>query len=131
VHWLITNTSNDLDNVEVRTTLPQGISWADKQINKSNKGEVSYNDRTKEVVWRLGRIAAGIGKTMPAYELIFQIGLTPSINQIGTAPTLIDNSMISGKDLFTENTLSNSAAAVNADLPDDNRVDFDSGRVRE
>ena len=131
LHWLITNTANDLDNVQIKTTLPQGITWTNYQINKFNKGQIYYNERTKEVVWDIGRVTAGIGITMSAYELIFQIGLTPSINQIGQLPILINESIISGKDLFTEINLNNSTSSIDTSLPDDNKVGYNEGRVRE
>jgi len=131
VHWIVSNTSNDLDNVQVKATLPQGISWTNYQINKSNKGQVSHNERTKEIIWDLGRIAAGVGVTMSPYELIFQIGLTPSINQIGQTPILINESTISGKDLFTEISLNNSTSLIDATLPDDSRVGSSDGRISQ
>ena len=131
VHWQITNTANDLDNVQVRAVLPQGINWSNYQINKSNKGQVYYNERTKEVVWEIGRVSAGIGVTMASYELVFQIGLTPSINQVGTVPILINESSVEGKDLFTANTLKSSAIEINTSLPDDSRVGNVEGKVIE
>lgn len=131
VHWQITNTSNDLDSVRVRAVLPQGISWTNYQINKLNKGQVSYNERTKEVIWDIGRISAGAGITMPMYELIFQIGLTPSINQVGQTPILINESSIEGKDLFTDLILTKSTSPIDAALPDDPRVGYNEGRVVE
>ena len=129
VHWQVSNVSNDLENVRVKATLPQGISWTNYQINRSNRGQISYNDRTKEVIWDIGKVSAGVGITMPMYELIFQVGLTPSINQVGQSPTLINESTIEGKDMFTENNLTNSTSAVNTGVPDDSGVGFSGGRV--
>lgn len=131
IHWQVANTSNDLDNVQVKAVLPQGISWSNYQINKSNKGQVYYNERTQEVVWEIGRVSAGVGVTMTAYELIFQIGLTPSINQVDTIPILINESSVEGKDLFTANTLKSSTAEINTSLPDDSRVGNVEGKVIE
>jgi len=131
VHWIVTNTSNDLDAVQIKTVLPQGISWTNYQINKSNKGQVSYNERTKEVVWDVGRIAAGVGITMSAYELIFQIGLTPSINQVGQSPVLVNESTAEGKDLFTANNLNSITFPVDTSVPDDTRMGSSGEEVVE
>jgi hypothetical protein len=131
VHWQITNISNDLDGARVKTVLPQGINWTNYQINKSNKGLVSYNERTKEVIWDIGKIPAGTGATMPIYELIFQIGLTPSINQIGQSPVLINESIIEGRDTFTNNNLIVTTSSVNTSVPDDLRIGYSGGRVTE
>ena len=129
VHWQIINTGNDLDGVIVRSVLPQGIIWSNYQINKSNKGQVSYNDRTNEVIWNIGRISAGAGVTMPMYELIFQIGLRPSINQVGLAPVLINESQIQGNDLFTGINITKTSPAVDISVPDDSSVGSFGKRV--
>ena len=131
VHWQITNTSNDLDGVLVKAVLPQGINWTNYQINKLNKGLVSYDDRTKEVTWEIGRIPAGAGVIMSAYELIFQIGLTPSINQVGQLPVLINESTVEGRDTFTNNNLTVTSPAVNTSVPDDSRVGYGGGVVAQ
>ncbi|HNU96983.1 MAG: hypothetical protein PHT82_00430 [Candidatus Portnoybacteria bacterium] len=126
VHWQITNTSNDLNNVIVKSVLPQGIEWTGNVINKSDKGQIFYNERTKEIVWNVGKVSAGAGVTMSVYEIIFQIALTPSINQVGAMPTLINESQIEGKDLFTGTILTKTASAVNTSIPDDFKIG-DSG----
>ena len=131
VHWLVANTSNDLDGVQIKAGLPQGIDWKNYQINKLNKGQVSYNERTKEVSWNIGRVPAGTGLTTSIYELIFQIGLTPSINQVGQVPVLINESSAEGRDLFTGNNLKSSASSVDASLPDDSKVGSNEGKVTE
>ena len=131
VHWQITNVSNDLENVLVKAVLPQGISWTNRTVNKLNKGQVVYNERTKDVIWNVGKVLAGAGITTPMYELIFQIGLMPSTDQIGQTPTLINESTVEGKDLFTGNTLTDSASSVNTSLPDDSGIGYGGGKVTE
>ena len=129
VHWQISNVSNDLDGVRVKTVLPQGINWTNYQINRSNKGLVSYNERTQEVVWDVGKVPACVGTTMSTYELIFQIGLTPSINQVGQTPILINASTIEGRDTFTNNNLTATTSSINTGVPDDPRVGYNGGIV--
>jgi hypothetical protein len=92
---------------------------------------VSYDDRTKEVTWEIGRIPAGAGVIMSAYELIFQIGLTPSINQVGQLPVLINESTVEGRDTFTNNNLTATSPAVNTSVPDDLRVGYGGGVVAQ
>ena len=131
VHWQITNTSNDLENVRVTTTLPQGITWSDYYINKVAGSQLYYNERTKEVVWEIDKVPAGAGVVLPVYELVFQIGFRPSINQIGERPILINESLVEGKDKFTGITLEDSSPIVNTSLPDDPKTSVYEGRVRE
>ena len=131
VHWQITNTSNDLENVKVWTILPQGISWSGDYINNIQNSEVHYNERTNEVTWEINKVSAGIGVVLPVYELIFQIGLTPSVNQVGKILTLINESSAEGKDNFTGITLKDFTPEVDTTLPHDSSVSYDEGRVRE
>ncbi len=131
IHWQVINVSNDLDGVIIKSVLPQGINYMNYHINKLNKGQFSYNDRTKEIIWNIGKVPAGTGKTLPLYELIFQIGLTPSINQVGSSPILINQSQIEGRDIFTGINLNSISPAVDTSVPDDTKVNAYGERVIE
>ncbi|MFZ5559261.1 MAG: hypothetical protein ACOZAL_00485 [Patescibacteria group bacterium] len=122
VHWQITNGSNDLEDVKVTAILPQGINWSNYYLNKISNSQVYYNERTKEVVWEIEKVPAGTGFILPAYELIFQIGLRPSINQIGQTPTLINETSLEAKDAFTGIILKDFSSEVDTSLPDDLRA---------
>jgi len=131
IHWQIINVSNDLENVIVKSVLPQGINYMNYYINKLNKGQFSYNERTKEVIWNIGKVPAGTGIILPSYELIFQVGITPSINQVGDSPILINESQVEGKDMFTGINLNVTSPAVNTSVPDDTRIDNYGKKVIE
>lgn len=131
VHWQIINTSNDAENVKVRTALPQGISWMNYYIKDIASSQVSYNERTKEVVWEINKVPSGTGIIGSPYELVFQIGLTPSINQIGQTPIILNESTIEAKDTFTKIILNDSTSFIDTSLPDDSRIGYSEGRVRE
>lgn len=131
VHWEISNTSNALENVRIQTILPQGIEWLNSYINNVSSSRISYNERTKEVIWEIDRVPAGVGVVLPMYELIFQIGLRPSVNQIGQASTLINESSAEGKDKFTGKILKDFTPIIDTTLPDDPRVSSSQGRVVE
>jgi len=131
VHWQITNGTNDLENLRVTAILPQGISWSNYYLNKVSNSRVYYNERTKEVIWEIDKVPAGTGFVLPVYELIFQIGLHPSINQVGQTPTLINESSIEGKDMFTGIILKDFSPEVNTTIPDDPRAAYTKSRVVE
>jgi len=131
VHWQIINTSNDAENIKVRTALPQGISWMNYYIKDIASSQVSYNERTKEVVWEINKVPSGTGIIGSPYELVFQIGLTPSINQIGQTPIILNESTIEAKDTFTKIILNDSTSFIDTSLPDDSRIGYSEGRVRE
>lgn len=131
VHWQITNSSNDLQSVKVSTVLPQGINWSDYYINGVSGTELFYNERTKEIVWDVGDVPAGTGTIRPLYELIFQIGLRPSINQVNQMPTLLYKSSIEGKDTFTSEILQDFTQEKTTFLRDDPKIEANQARVVE
>lgn len=131
VHWQLANVSNDLENLKIWAILPQGIEWQNNYINKVSNSRVSYNSRTQEVIWQIDKVPAGVGVILPLYELVFQIGLRPSINQINQTPTLINESSAEGKDSFTEKILKDFTPIVDTSLPDDLGVSSSQGRVQK
>lgn len=131
IHWLITNGTNDLENVRITSVLPQGISWSNYYLNKVADSQIYFNERTKDVVWEIQKVPAGVGYVLPVYELIFQIGLRPSVNQIGQSPTLINESSIEGRDTFTEILLSDKSQEVTTFLPDDPKAAYIQSLVVE
>ena len=131
IHWQIVNASNDVEKVKVISTLPQGINWTNYYINKVSNSQVYYNERTKEVSWEIEKLPAGVGSVLPIYEIIFQINLRPSINQVGQTPVLINTSLMTGKDSFTGVVLDGSSGSVDTSLPDDPKFNFGGGAVRE
>jgi len=131
IHWQITNSSNDLKNVRVIAVLPQGIKWQDVYTALHENARLEYNERTKQVIWSIDEIPAGAGFLTPAYELVFQVALTPSITQIGTSPVLIDESSLEAEDIFTNEILESFDSAIDTKLPDDPSVGFEEGSVVE
>ena len=131
IHWQITNTFNDLENIRVTAILPQGIKWRGVHTSLGEGAQLEYNERTKLIVWRIGKIPAATGFLIPVYELVFQVALTPSITQVGGSPVLIDESRLEAKDTFTGETLESFDTAISTELPDDSSVGFGMGQVKE
>lgn len=129
IHWLITNYSNDIDNVAVKATLPEGIKWLDKKTG-AGAATLEYNDRTNELVWNVGKIQAGTGILLDSYEVIFQLALTPSVVKVGQIIPILNNSNLTGKDNFTGNDISATAPAIKTDLPDDSGVGILKSRIQ-
>ncbi|MCK5021650.1 MAG: hypothetical protein KAR54_00170, partial [Candidatus Pacebacteria bacterium] len=97
--WTVVNTSNDISNAKVVASLPSYVKWAG---NISPRLEnISFNPIGGEITWDVGDIRAGDGVSTIAKEVSFQVTLTPSLSQIGTAPILVDNISLEGVDDFT------------------------------
>lgn len=131
IHWQITNTSNDLENVQVTAVLPQGIEWRNVHTSLKKGAQLEYNERTRQIFWKIDRVPAATGFLIPAYELVFQVALRPSITQLGVTPVLIDESSLEGKDIFTGETLGSYSSAIATNLPHDLSIGTKEGRVVE
>ena len=131
IHWQITNSTNDLEEARVSSVLPQGVEWKNNYKVFCDYKEVYFNERTNQVVWSIGTLPAGTGFIRPVCEMVFQIGLRPSINQVGTSPFIINESKFEAKDSFTGQFLEVVSPAKSTDLPDDPSVSYNEGKVVE
>ncbi|MBD3238179.1 MAG: hypothetical protein GF332_00870 [Candidatus Moranbacteria bacterium] len=129
IHWKITNINNDLDEVVIRSTLPGYVEWEDTTYPYDVKG-LSYNDRTKEIVWNTGKVAAFSGTQFDAKELIFQISITPQENQIGQTLTLLNQSSFHAKDVFTDRVYDFINPEINTVLESDSSLDNNDGVIQ-
>jgi hypothetical protein len=50
----------------------------------------------------LGLVRAGAGLTLASREAAFQVGLTPSLTQVGSAVTLVEGINFAATDTFTQ-----------------------------
>jgi hypothetical protein len=116
VNWEIQNLTNDVSGVVLRATLPANISWTGQSTN-NGFGKLSYNDKTKEIIWDIGNVPANTGLLRPLYRAVFQIAINPTPNQLGQEPSLLSKVSYTGKDVFTGIDLSG-----NIDTPSSNQV---------
>jgi hypothetical protein len=129
VHWVISNYSNDLDAVLVKTILPEGVGWLNKKSG-SGASTLEYNDRTNELTWNIGKLPSGAGALLDPYEVIFQLSLTPSIKNVNNIMPVISDSSLTAEDVFTGNGITATASALMTDMPDDSGIGFQKSRVQ-
>jgi len=103
IYWNIHNSSNALTDVQVRTLLPQYISWTGQTSPQAER--ITYNAETREVVWDVGSIVSGAGFSAPASEAYFQVSLTPSSSDVGQRVELTRDVSFSATDSFTDQPL--------------------------
>ena len=129
IHWQITNYSNNINNTIVKAVLPEGVSWLNKKAG-AGAATLEYNDRTNELTWNVGEVAAGTGALLDPYEVVFQVGLTPAANKVNMVVPILGESTLTGDDTFTGNDILVIAPALETDLPDDPGVGILKSRVQ-
>jgi uncharacterized repeat protein (TIGR01451 family) len=101
VKWSLMNTSNDLKNTIIKTSMPPGVNW--KNVYLPNDPGIEFNERTNELYWRVGTLDAGTGFISPVRTLSFQIGVFASENQVGETIDVLDRIRAEALDAFTGN----------------------------
>jgi len=99
ITWSLSNSYNPLSKTYVIAKLPPYVEWKNN-ISPSTE-QVVYNPETRQVLWSIGRLEAGIGQNTSPREVSFQIEMTPSISQVETVPVLVESPTANATDDFT------------------------------
>ena len=127
IYWQITNSSNDVDNVEVSAALPSYVEWVNQF--KPTSSNFKYDTLNRKITWEIGKLPSGTGILTPVKYVAFQIAFTPSVTQINQVVEVMKQSIISGKDSFTGADLKTIDAGLSTDLQDDPTMSWEKGRV--
>ena len=114
--WTLTNTTNDLKEAVLSASLPQGVEWKGQVSPPSEK--ITYNPDNRKVQWNIGSVFSGTGFTYSPREVFFKVGITPSLNQVGTVPTLMSITNLSYFDAYVETDMKESVSAVTTQYSD-------------
>lgn len=125
--WSLTNSSNEVSDATASAFLPAYVRWLGNIEPKD--ANISCDQATGEIVWRIGSVSAGTGVSQPAKEVAFQISFMPSVSQIGTTPTLVSEAVLGGKDIFTGVFLRDVKSALTTYLDTDPEFNYNEARV--
>jgi hypothetical protein len=126
VLWSISNSFNQVSNVEVRATLPSYIKWTN--LKSPNSEAFSFNSTTNEVVWNAGSVLSNTGFGSPKKQIYFQLEFLPSVSQVGQTPNILGEATLSGIDKVTGLKVESKAPAVTTNFSGD--PDFKIGDDR-
>ena len=127
VTWTVANSSNTIGGGIAEATLPNYVSWKGKVSPGSEN--VTFDELSRTVKWDLGDIQKGVGYTSGHRSVSFQVGFVPSVSQVGTAPTVLNKTTLTGKDKFTGENLSATRNALTTSLYTDTGVADTGGKV--
>ena len=127
VIWSVSNSFNQVSNVEVRATLPPYVKWTNL---KSPQSEIfSFNQITNEVVWNVGSLLPNTGFNSSKKEVYFQLEFLPSSSKIGQAPIILGETSLSGVDKITGLKIGAKAGAVTTNFSSDTSFKMGDDRV--
>lgn len=125
--WGVSNSFNQISNVEVRAVLPSYVKWTN--IKSPANEIISYNEVTKEVVWNVGSVLPNTGFGSSKKEVQFQLEFLPSSSQIGQSPAISGQAVLSGLDKITGQKISAKANAVTINFSGDSSYKMEDDRV--
>lgn len=126
--WNVVNTTSRITNAKARATLPSYVDWTDK-VSPSN-ASINYNPSNREVVWDIGTIDPYVGLSSAPKTAYFQVRLNTSGSQSGSSPRLILDTVLTGKDAFTNQDVSRSMGAVTTGLNLDSNYNAENDVVQ-
>lgn len=115
-YWIffeVDNKNNDLHNLAVSAKLPAGVTLSNHK--SLTAGDLSYNESQKRLTW----LVDNVNDKIEHYRAGFEIQLLPTLDQLNTAPLLLDNISYFATDVYTGEKLSGKLEAVNTQLPFD------------
>lgn len=92
VQWNVQNPGSTIAGGSMSTILPSYVSYTGKT---AGSGSFSYDDKSRTVSWNTGDLAQG-----RSVQGAFQVSLTPSSSQKGSAPALTGPATFSGYDRY-------------------------------
>lgn len=115
VTWSIVNTTSDALTMVVSARLPNNVLWTGKNLSR-DAGDLVFDSATRTVRWTLNTVPAGTGGRLPSLKAYFEVSITPTIDQVGTVPILIETSTATATDSYTNKNLTSPAATLTTEL---------------
>ena len=115
--WTISNSSNTIAGAKAWATLPPYVTF----LGAGTVGgeQVAYDEPSRTITWNLNDLKAGAGYGLPLRQAVLQVGLTPSISQVGQEPKLTGDVSFAGTDRFAQAQVTTTAPAPTTHLSTD------------
>lgn len=126
INWILSNSTNSIKDAYARASLPVYVKWVGRV--SGNAENISYNDVTREVTWRVGNVSANTGFASGNREASFVVSLAPSLSQVDLVPEIIGEVTLTGTDSFTGSQVKNTKSSLDTYLRND--PNFSSGQER-
>jgi hypothetical protein len=117
VSWVLSNSTNSISGAEARAMLPLYVKYVGRVAG--NTENISYNDVSREVIWKIGNVSPNTGSSSNSREADFVVSFVPSLSQAGTIPEIIKSVVLVGQDTFTSTNIRSSRGPLNTNLKND------------
>jgi len=121
VMLLIDNGSNNIADAIMTARLPTYVQWKEKV---GGTGTVQYDRIKREITWKAGDINKN-----QIVSASFQVGIIPSVIQLGQSPVLIEDQALVAQDQFTNTATRTTHPALTTEMSTEAGYVRGNGRV--
>ncbi len=125
IYLFVSNTTSEIINGKVEVYLPDNVSWTG--IKEVGVGNLSFID--KKLVWDIGKIDKNLVSEGSRLEANFEVGITPTEEQVGNLVTLVNKTVFTGKDVYTEQNVQLETKPITTALEGDTGITKEQGKV--
>jgi hypothetical protein len=118
IFWHVDATTNPIENVRIEGTLSDSVRFTGRQTSSQNGG-VTYDSETHTINWESDLVSPTLSPTSKVIGLAFELGITPTEEQVNTIPVLLSDILITATDAQTGAFVSSRGATVTTNLPND------------
>ncbi len=119
IFWSLAPTTNDIKNLEIRTILPPQVSLTDR--TSLTDGRLTFDSGTRVLRWAVSDLEATLA-TGNTVEARFELAITPTADQVGQIPLLVNEIFANAEDVFVNQKIETVGAGLTTALPNDRRV---------
>ncbi len=112
-----TNSFNNVNNAKVTAALAPGVIWTG--FTSPSSEQINYDQASGQVVWNIGTMAANTGVNSSPRQVSFQVAVIPSITEVGSIMTLVNDATLTGTDTFSGENLNATQPPVTTDITSD------------
>ncbi|MFA5189005.1 MAG: hypothetical protein WC460_06635 [Patescibacteria group bacterium] len=112
IFWTITNSLHDLTTIEVKSKLPDYVTFEDKQ--NISTGDL-FKNAQNEIIWQISGMPATIDKATAEFD----ISITPQAGDVGKILTLLPEITLTATDAQTKGQLLNTLSGITTNLDSD------------
>lgn len=127
ISWQLSNTTNDVDEIEVTAVVPPNIEWTG--VKYPQDANISYNPNNGVITWKPGKVFAGTGFLTPPKRVDFQVAFVPALLHVGQTVNLVSEASLKATDMFTGLKMERKVPKVDSDLL--NALRREEGRVTQ
>lgn len=125
ISWQLSNTINDVDNIEVTAVIPPNVEWTG--VMYPQDARIAYDPNNGVVTWRPGKVFAGSGFLTPPKRVDFQVAFVPALVHVGQTVNLVSGANLKATDTFTGLAMERQVPQVDTNLL--NSLKRDEGRI--